>query len=181
MFPLLKKEGRSSGEYSRKYDYPVTDRYYTSPLIRTKQTFEILYPGRHLDGILPGFIEMSFGDTEGLPESFAGSLTEYYARWSRGEKLWNGESIYDMKERMAESVRDLLEKMRTEGLKSVTVVTHSCAIKTILMNCRYMSDEYTSVFVHPGMGYRLTFGYDGETVTPVKMEYVPVEMEWQPT
>ena len=160
-------------EYRNSYSYPRTDRYYSSPLLRARQTFETLYPGVKLDGIRDGFIEINFGDVEGYPESYAGSYNDYFAKWSRGERLWNSETIDEMTKRTDKALRELVDELYREGLSSATVVCHSCTIKTILMNTGFMERDVMSVFVHQGKGFRLSFDYDGNTLTPLNCTEEP--------
>ena len=160
-------------EYRNTYSYPVTDRYYSSPLLRARQTFDTIYEGVKLDGLLDGFLEIDFGDVEGYPESYAESYRAYFEKWSEGERLWNGETIDEMTERTDKAVRDLVDELYREGLSSATVVCHSCTIKTILMNTGFMSRDVMSVLVPQGKGFRISFDYDGKTLTPLSCISVP--------
>lgn len=174
--PLTEQGKETLRGYREKYDYPETDRYYSSPLLRCQQTFHCLYPDHELDGILPEFIELSFGDAEGESELYAGGYDEYFRRWNTGERLWNGETCHEIRKRVDLGVRHLFKKMMDEGTRSATVVCHSGVIKSILMNVGLMSNDFMSVFVHQGMGYELNFDYDGTDLRLLSHEAVPCEM-----
>ena len=162
-------------EYRKVYSYPKTDRYYSSPLLRARQTFDTIYEGRKLDGIRDGFIEIDFGDAEGKPESYAGSYRAYFEKWSRGERLWNGETIDEMTSRTDKAMRELVDELYRDSLHSATVVCHSCTIKTILMNNGFMSRDVMSVLVPQGKGFKLELEYDGAHLTPISCVRVPLE------
>ena len=44
--------------------YPPARRFFTSPLLRCRQTMEVLYPGSRAE-ILPGLAECYFGEWDG--------------------------------------------------------------------------------------------------------------------
>ena len=46
------------------YAYPKVQKVYTSPLLRCRQTAEILYPD-HWTQVVEGFMEYDFGEFEG--------------------------------------------------------------------------------------------------------------------
>ena len=174
----LTEEGIEKLRESREmYDYPETDRYYSSPLLRARQTFETIYPDKKLDGILDGFVEMSFGDVEGYPESYADGYKSYFKRWSAGETLWNGENMASIRMRTDKAMKDLVDSLYREGLESATVVCHSCTIKSILMNIGYMNEDFMSVFVPQGMGFRVSVEYDGKNMHVISCTATPAEIE----
>ena len=174
--PLTEGGKEKLREYRNEYDYPETERYYSSPLIRCQQTFHCLYPDKELDGILDGFRELSFGDAEGESEMYAGGYPEYFRRWSSGERLWNGETVHEIRHRVDVAARELLSKMAEEGVHSVTVCCHAGVIKSILMNVGLMGPDFMSVFVHQGMGWRLSFDVDGKDLRLLSSSQVPCEM-----
>ena len=174
--PLTETGKETLSGYREKYQYPETERYYSSPLLRCRQTFECLYPDKQLDGLLDGFIELSFGDAEGESEKLAGGYNEYFRRWSSGERLWNGETCHELRSRIDRALRDLLTDMYENGWTSATVVCHAGVIKSLLMNLGLMSPDFMSVFVHQGMGYRMSFDYDGANLMLMSSSQVPCEM-----
>lgn len=51
-------------EMKKAGGYPPARRFFTSPLLRCRQTMEVLYPGSRAE-ILPGLAECDFGEWDG--------------------------------------------------------------------------------------------------------------------
>ncbi len=103
------------------------DAILTSPLSRATESAAILakalaYPEHHIRRI-DGLIERDFGDIDGMTQA---ELRAYRARGGK-EKT---EPLYMVRERM---MRTILSVARQEKHKNLIVVSHSAAIKSLLV------------------------------------------------
>ncbi len=110
----------------------------TSPLIRARQTAEILLEGRNIpiyeDARLK---EISFGVWEGLgcrkdnyeiPSEHFNDFYENPLQFVPGEK---GETVEHLCKRTAEFYEDLISRKNLEN-QSVLIATHGCALRSLL-------------------------------------------------
>ena len=160
--PLTQRGREELRELRRTADYPVTERYYSSDLVRCRDTFEELYAGRAvLDGLLPEFREIHFGSLENVrwkPEEFA----RFFRAWLSGVRVADEESREAFTARVRGAVNTLAEQCRAEGVHSATVVTHSGVIKTLLVSLRGVPDEaWCTTQVPNGRGYALVLDETG--------------------
>lgn len=160
--PLTQRGREELRELRRTADYPVTERYYSSDLVRCRDTFEELYAGRAvLDGLRPEFREIHFGSLENVrwkPEEFA----RFFRAWLSGVRVADEESREAFTARVCGAVNTLAEQCRAEGVHSATVVTHSGVIKTLLVSLRGLPDEaWRTTQVPNGRGYALVLDETG--------------------
>lgn len=160
--PLTQRGREELRELRRTAEYPVTERYYSSDLVRCRDTFEELYAGRAaLDGLRPEFREIHFGSLENArwkPEEFA----RFFRAWLSGVRVADEESREEFTARVRGAVRTLAEQCRAEGVHSATVVTHSGVIKTLLVSLRGLPDEaWRTTQVPNGRGYALVLDETG--------------------
>ena len=160
--PLTQRGREELRELRRTAEYPVTERYYSSDLVRCRDTFEELYAGRAvLDGLRPEFREIHFGSLENArwkPEEFA----RFFRAWLSGVRVADEESREEFTARVRGAVKTLAEQCRTEGVHSATVVTHSGVIKTLLVSLRGLPDEaWCTTQVPNGRGYALVLDETG--------------------
>lgn len=160
--PLTQRGREELRELRRTADYPVTERYYSSDLVRCRDTFEELYAGRAvLDGLRPEFREIHFGSLENVrwkPEEFA----RFFRAWLSGVRVADEESREEFTARVRGAVKTLAEQCRAEGVHSATVVTHSGVIKTLLVSLRGLPDEaWCTTQVPNGRGYALVLDETG--------------------
>lgn len=160
--PLTQRGREELRELRRTAEYPVTERYYSSDLVRCRDTFEELYAGRAvLDGLRPEFREIHFGSLENVrwkPEEFA----RFFRAWLSGVRVADEESREAFTARVRGAVNTLAEQCRAEGVHSATVVTHSGVIKTLLVSLRGLPDEaWCTTQVPNGRGYALVLDETG--------------------
>ena len=160
--PLTQRGREELRELRRTEEYPVTERYYSSDLVRCRDTFEELYAGRAaLDGLRPEFREIHFGSLENVrwkPEEFA----RFFRAWLSGVRVADEESREEFTARVRGAVKTLAEQCRAEGVHSATVVTHSGVIKTLLVSLRGLPDEaWRTTQVPNGRGYALVLDETG--------------------
>lgn len=122
---LSKKGIDELKELKKQYIYPESDYYLSSGMFRANETFEILYPGKSLDGFLPGFAEHDGGDLEGKPRE---DSLYTHRKWLEGETSHNEEPYRKFEKRVIKSLRQLYEKYHDN---TVTVITHAGVMKVI--------------------------------------------------
>ena len=160
--PLTQRGREELRELRRTAEYPVTERYYSSDLVRCRDTFEELYAGRAvLDGLRPEFREIHFGSLENArwkPEEFA----RFFRAWLSGVRVADEESREEFTARVRGAVKTLAEQCRAGGVHSAAVGTHSGVIKTLLVALRGLPDEaWRTTQVPNGRGYALALDETG--------------------
>ena len=108
------------------------DVYYSSPMLRTRQTASLLFPGRDIIPF-PGFQERDFGMYEGkswqdLKEDPA------YVRWypEQIEAPPGGESRSELIHRCADAMQNLLLDAQKRGAQSIVLVTHGNVVMALM-------------------------------------------------
>ena len=153
----LTEEGRDA--LLRIEDVPEGAAIFASPLIRTVETAEILFPGIK-PVIIEGIKEMHFGKLEGKNHEQLENDPDF-RRWleSRGEmKIPGGES---MKEFMARTGAALAEAYRTAadaGADCMYIVTHGGTIMALMS--QLTGEDYQSFNVPNGAGYEIELTED---------------------
>ncbi len=167
--PLNERGIRLVGELKEKYGYPDPEGYslYTTGLLRTEQTLELLY-GKREHEALPGMREMDFGVFEGhsYPEL---KNREDYQAWISGDYEANvcpgGESGNIMKRRVLAALQYLMQEE-----EAALVVTHGGPIAAI-MDVLFPEEGKNRFEWQPdgASGYLVDF----EDGRPVRWENVP--------
>ena len=170
----LSDEGRAGAEHAGRF--PAVRAVATSPMLRTRQTAGILFPGAELI-VYDGFREMDFGDFEGrLPDELAGDAD--YLAWVSAECALpcpGGETAEGFLGRceaaLISAVRDACER----GDDRLIVVTHGGVIMTLMQ--RYSGDAEKTFFDwYPKncAGYRASLDASAWDGTGRFTEYAPL-------
>lgn len=118
------------------------DLAYTSPLIRAKETAEIILAGRGIPVIESnGIKEMGFGEYEGMcisgkekaPESEA--FKKFFTDTGNFVPAKGGESIADIMDRTGQFLKELCEDSQLQG-KRILLSTHGAAMTALLNHIR---------------------------------------------
>lgn len=113
--------------------YPMAERVYSSPLLRCRQTAQILYPGEQ-PVVLDSLRECDFGDFEGKNHRELEPLPEYQA-WiaSGGESAPpNGESGKTFRARCCDGFARAIEACFRDRINRVAFVAHGGTIMAIM-------------------------------------------------
>lgn len=160
--PLAEEGIQQLERFHREYSYPQAEAYFISPMLRCRQTLEILYPGKNAIEI-PDFREANFGAFE---EKTAKELEDdpEFIEWMSGGGNGappNGESSADFARRVCESFEKVVDGMLKTGTRSAVIIAHGGTIMAILTMFglpRAASHEWLvssgmgySVRVHPGL------------------------------
>ena len=131
--PLSKEGIEAIKEYDKKYIYPGTPVIFSSPMLRSVQTCNIIYPALK-PVIIPDFRECSFGDWENKSaDELKGDPS--FANWladSQNNTPPNGESGADFIRRVCLSFEKVVNGLIRTGNTTCVIVTHGGVISTIL-------------------------------------------------
>jgi len=154
--PVLNDEGEAQALSTAKLLKNIAiDALYCSPSLRTLRTAKIITAARDLElNICDELRERKFGIWEGLYfHEIAERYPEEQAQWKKnnaGFRPENGESIYDLWNRMAPVIDELVDQNRG---KTVAVVAHVGPIRIAVAqaiglptsNFRCLNVDYASV------------------------------------
>ena len=165
--PLLEEGVEELKALKNMGGYPEAKRYFTSGMLRTEQTFEILFGDRPHEK-LEGLREIDCGDFE--MRSFEELKDDpAYMEWIKGDIesniCPNGESYAEVTKRAMKA----LEPIIAAG-EDALAVTHGGIIGSVMR--KFFPDSTRYDFrVDPGFGYTVEF-VDGK---PISMKKVPID------
>lgn len=147
--------------YKKEYFYPETNRYYTSDLTRTIDTFNILFGDKHeIVESTFAFREIGFGEYEDVKWNEIDNVP-YNQMYIINQPHVQGETMTQVSLRIFGKLTAVLREMQEAGEDSVTIVCHSGVIKTIIMFLVPMSfEEYNNIDTPNGLGYILDVDFD---------------------
>ena len=136
-------------------DYPPVDRVYTSPLLRARQTADLLFPDRQVVEE-PDLRELAFG----VFENRTGAELDgdpAFRRWlsDPSARPPGGESAAELAARVEGALAHIFAEMMRERLPSVAVVTHGGVIACLLAAMGLPQREPARWNAGPGEGYTL--------------------------
>lgn len=140
--------------------YPSVEKVYASPMKRTRQTAELIYPGQASE-LVDGLREMDMGVFEGKNPAELKNRPSYIL-WeaTRGKiSIPGGESMKDFGKRTMDAFTQVLGDMQARGQK-IGVVAHGGTIMSIVS--QLADDDYYKYMVNNGAGFRLTLDDDGK-------------------
>ena len=141
--------------------YPSVEKVYASPMKRSRQTAELIYPGQASE-LVDGLREMDMGVFEGKNHAELKNRPSYIL-WvaTRGKiSIPGGESMKDFGKRTMDAFTQVLGDMQAEGIKRSAVVAHGGTIMSIVS--QLADDDYYKYMVNNGAGFRLTLDDDGK-------------------
>lgn len=110
---------------------PRVDRVLVSPRLRTRQTVDLLVPGREVE-VVEDLRELSFGQWEGMTKEQARALTpEMYDAWEQDSYLHGppeGESGEDALPRL----EAIVERLSGHAGETVLVVSHTTYLRLLV-------------------------------------------------
>ena len=129
--PLSKKGKDTLLNLMDEYRYPRVERVYTSPLLRCRQTCEILFPDRQVIA-MDDLKELNFGDFDGKTVDQLIDRDDY-KQWLKGgidNAPPNGESIQELVVRSYNALTRIIVNMMDEEFSHCAIVTHSGILVT---------------------------------------------------
>lgn len=150
-------EGREKLENLKKnYEYPDAQEFYSSPLIRCRQTAEILYPDKNII-INEKLREQNFGDWEGKTTQEL-SDDENFKKWianSCENKTPNGESLQEFRDRLFSGFEEIINSVITRGITKICIFTHGGVIMNLMSMYSMSSKNIFDWMAENGCGYKL--------------------------
>ncbi|CAM2827938.1 histidine phosphatase family protein [Erysipelothrix tonsillarum] len=159
----LSKQGiEDLKQYRTEYVYPQTERYYTSDLTRTIDTFKIIYGAETpIFESSKELREIFFGDYEDV---HGDQVSEnYFDGFLVNKRIANGETLTEFSYRIISKLEGILKDMKEHDVESSTIVCHSGVIKTLLIflgNRPFL--DFREIHAPNGLGYILDLDYDME-------------------
>lgn len=131
-----------------KFDYG-----YCSPLRRTVQTFEILFPDKKIDEMRSDIVEMDFGDWSS--QNIGEIVAEYFAKGYTSEKFAeppHGETYEQLAKRVDNFIDEVIQKHQDD--EQIIVVSHGMVIGTIIDHLDFFKDKAAfELAPDNGLGY----------------------------
>ena len=141
--------------------YPSVEKVYASPMKRTRQTAEPIYPGQASE-LVDGLREMDMGVFEGKNHAELKNRPSYIlwvaTRWK--DQHTGGRVHEGFWKRTMDAFTQVLGDMQAEGSKRSAVVAHGGTIMSIVS--QLADDDYYKYMVNNGAGFRLTLDDDGK-------------------
>lgn len=185
---LLIRHGRTAGNEAGRYigrtdeplsengrraltqkSYPGADRVFCSPMLRTRQTAELIYPDHKIE-IADGLQEMDFGILENRTHEDLKDNPEYL-RWVdvRGTSpMPGGETREAFDKRTRQAFERIIDKMRADGTPRAAIIVHGGTIMSILS--AVLGGDYYSYHVENGGGYRLELDAEDRATSCERLE-----------
>ncbi len=162
-------------KFKEIYDYPETDRYYSSDLERAVDTFEILYADRNVVLNQEAQLrEIYFGDLEDQgDEDLSKAFRE---QWPQNVRAHHWETLSEFTYRIVSALEMILMDMKRKKESSVTIVCHGGVIRTFVMFLAHLpSQEAENIPTPNGLGYVLDLDFDEETGQILLNHYYPIK------
>lgn len=114
------------------YRYPGGCRFFSSPLIRCRQTLEVLYPGCGVE-VVEGLAECDFGEWDGKSVAQL-KQDERFGRWLAGEpmEIPGGETGEAFQQRVMTTFETLVEDMMRNKDTEAVICTHGGVIMMLM-------------------------------------------------
>lgn len=153
--PLTKEGKKQLQNMAGKYDYPLADAYFSSPMKRCLESLNILYPGAE-PTIVDNLTECDFGEFEGktLEEL---KKDEQYQKWSSGsaDSAPNGESSKSFQVRCCGAFESIVERLMRSGIYTAVIMAHGGTLMSILGAFAFPRRPMYEWMTKNGMGYEI--------------------------
>lgn len=132
--------------------YPAVQRLCISPMLRCRQTAELLYPGMpRLEEV--GLREMDFGAWEGFTyEQLKGEAG--YLAWLEGGPCPQGEQREDFLRRCQEAFVQCADQELAHGTRSWGIIAHGGTLMAVLSAFDIRQEDFYSYHIDNGGGFR---------------------------
>lgn len=147
----LCEEGRTA---LKSFSYPTPEALFVSPMLRCRETAEILFPNKEYK-IIPELAECDFGEFENKNYKELDGNASYQA-WidSNGTLPFpGGESPEGFKKRSISAFLKIVDECRESSYTYVTILAHGGTIMSIMEAFAEEKKEYYQWHVKNGEGY----------------------------
>ena len=145
--PLSPKGAADLAAKMDEFDYPSVHRVYTSPLLRCRETAEILFPETEMVPV-DDFRELDLVDEL--------IKREDYKAWLKGGKDARppkGESLEEMTARTYTGLHNIIIDMMESGLTHCALITHAGIISNMLAGFGLPKYSPSQITTEPGGGF----------------------------
>lgn len=154
--PLCDEGREQLDKLLNDYSYPYVDRVYASPLLRARETAEILFPGCEYIAV-ENLREASFGRFEGLRMSDLRN-DEEFAKWLVPGTEFTPAGVEPAKNfyvRCRQGMIQVVDDMMQSGITSAAVVTHAGVISAIMAALVFPQRSFYDWKCDAGCGFTL--------------------------
>lgn len=156
---LLVEQGRDELKaLKEQFEYPKVDQVFSSPLVRTRETADILFPD-HDPILVPGLKEFYFGDLEAVGTKEIAKQIDMN-KWIAHEPdcmFPGGESILEARFRVMGAMTRIIHRCIENGYQEVAVIAHGTIIRTLVEACLVTTEDMRNFMMTPnGMGLTTT-------------------------
>ena len=152
--PLSAKGAADLAAKMDEFDYPSVHRVYTSPLLRCRETADILFPETEIVPV-DDFLELDLGEFEGKTVDELIKRDDYKA-WLKGGKDVRppkGESLEEMTARTYTGLHNVIMDMMESGLTHCALITHAGIISNMLAGFGLPKYSPSQINTEPGGGF----------------------------
>ena len=172
--PVLPEGVTKLENLKKQIEYPFADKIYSSPMLRCRQTANILFPDREIT-IVPNLIEYDFGEFEGKTASELEGRSEYMA-WASGKinGTPGGEDNTEFAKRICLGINEIVRDMMDNDLSDAAVIMHGGTIMMFLATCALPRHSLVEWTTDNGRGYTIMVTpslYQGSGVVEV-IDYI---------
>lgn len=143
--PLNEEGRRMAAEAAEKYREVHFDICYCSPLIRARETAELVLQGREIPIVCDDrLVEMGFGSFEGLQNCFQipdSPVRVLFKDPAHYKAVDGAESLDELYERTGSFLREVVEPELAQG-RDVLIVGHGAMNSCILCQVRHIEREH---------------------------------------
>lgn len=154
--PLCEEGIQQLNDMVNNYEYPYVESVYASPLLRARETAEILFPGSEYIAV-DNLREASFGRFEGLRMKDL-QEDEEFQKWIVPGTDYTPPGIEPSKAfyvRCREGLIQVIDDMMQRGIFSAAVVTHISVIGACLAALAYPQLSPYDWNCEPGAGFMI--------------------------
>lgn len=132
--PLCQQGKDKLYELKEKFEYPYPEKLYVSPMTRTRETAEIIYPDSDYK-IVADLRECNFGEFEGKNFSEMMEKDPNFIKWLEPGSTYQpdgGESTPDFAQRIVLALDEIFMDMMKNGIHEAAAVTHGGVISLLM-------------------------------------------------
>lgn len=152
--------------------FPAADRLYVSPMLRCRQTADILFPGQE-QHIVPELRECDFGEFENKNYRELSGDPRYQAFIDSGGTLAfpGGESLAQFQERSVRAFGGMLRDAKEHQAETIGCVAHGGTVMSVLSALAVPKRAYYEYQVENGCGYALRWEEKQENMFDCEVDF----------
>ncbi len=138
-----------------KANYPYAERIYTSPMMRCRQTLNVLYPDREVI-VKDDLRECDFGDWENRTAAEL-QYDETFTQWIAGEsaEIPNGEGAAAFQQRVMNAFAEIVMDVMKDKVNDTVVCAHGGVIMCIMAAFALPRADMSAWKTESGCGFTL--------------------------